>query len=125
MIEPGTPEGFRQINGRPGLPFWIGALPCQPLSHEKSCPRRRMTGAIFPAGLPAARLHRQLKGGDAPYEDEKFCYLAFGRAKGRPGFISRNRHAILEPESGKITLEPTHAVRACYPAGAEAGRHTV
>jgi len=27
------------------------------------------------------QLHRQLKGGDAPFEDEKFAYMAFTREK--------------------------------------------
>lgn len=74
------------------------------------CPLPPDDWCHFSCRVARSRLHRQLKGGDAPYEDEKFCYLAFGRAKGRPGFIPAS-YAILKSESGKITLQ------LCTPSG--------
>lgn len=109
MIEPGTPEGFRQIKAARDYLLDRGAALLAPCPHEKSCPLPPDDWCHFSCRVARSRLHRQLKGGDAPYEDEKFCYLAFGRAKGAR-FSSRIlRHPQIE--SGKITLQ------LCTPSG--------
>ena len=33
----------------------------------------------FRVRVARSRLHKRLKGGDAPFEDEKFCYLAVAK----------------------------------------------
>jgi ribosomal protein RSM22 (predicted rRNA methylase) len=44
-----------------------------------------------------------LKNGDAPYEDEKFTYIAFTKAQCGKAAGRIRRHPRIEP--GKITLE--------------------
>ncbi|MEL7604103.1 MAG: small ribosomal subunit Rsm22 family protein, partial [Bacillota bacterium] len=51
---------------------------------------------------PRSRLHRALKGGDAPYEDEKFCYMAFTKEPCEKTVARVLRHPIIEP--GRVTL---------------------
>ena len=55
----------------------------------------------FTARVARTKLHKQLKGGDVPYEDEKFCFLAVSRTEceGKSRIL---RHPKIE--SGKITL---------------------
>ena len=109
LIEPGTPEGFRQIKAARDYLLDRGASLLAPCPHEKSCPLPPDDWCHFSCRVARGRLHRQLKGGDAPYEDEKFCYLAFGRAKGARVSSRILRHPQIE--SGKITLQ------LCTPSG--------
>ena len=48
------------------------------------------------------RLHKALKGGQAPYEDEKFAYLALTRQSAQPCTARVLRHPQIAP--GRITL---------------------
>ena len=49
------------------------------------------------------KLHKALKGGDAPYEDEKYCYLALTREAPKAACAARVlRHPMIAP--GRITL---------------------
>ena len=48
-------------------------------------------------------MHKQLKGGDAPYEDEKFTYLAVTRDSIQIDSSRILRHPFIE--SGRITLK--------------------
>lgn len=109
LIEPGTPEGFRQIKAARDYLLDRGASLLAPCPHEKSCPLPPDDWCHFSCRVARQPLHRQLKGGDAPYEDEKFCYLAFGRAKGARVSSRILRHPQIE--SGKITLQ------LCTPSG--------
>ena len=57
----------------------------------------------FAVRVQRTKLHKQLKGGDAPYEDEKFCYLALMKTPPSEPCAARVlRHPLIAP--GKITL---------------------
>lgn len=57
----------------------------------------------FAVRVQRARLHKALKGGDAPYEDEKFTYLVLTREKPENPCRARLlRHAQIGP--GRILL---------------------
>ena len=57
----------------------------------------------FAVRVQRTKLHKQLKGGDAPYEDEKFCYLALMKTPPAEPCAARVlRHPLIAP--GKITL---------------------
>ncbi|MBP5864104.1 rRNA methyltransferase [Streptomyces sp. LBUM 1478] len=80
IIEPGTPEGYaRVIEARTRLVaagFHIAA----PCPHSAACPI--VPGedwCHFAARVSRSSLHRQVKGGSLPYEDEKFSYVAATR----------------------------------------------
>lgn len=80
IIEPGTPDGYtRVIEARDRLVaagFHIAA----PCPHSAACPI--VPGedwCHFSARVSRSSLHRQVKGGSLPYEDEKFSYVAATR----------------------------------------------
>ncbi|MEV7344353.1 small ribosomal subunit Rsm22 family protein [Streptomyces sp. NPDC093544] len=80
IIEPGTPDGYaRVIEARDrltGAGFRIAA----PCPHSAGCPI--VPGedwCHFSARVSRSSLHRQVKGGSLPYEDEKFSYVAATR----------------------------------------------
>lgn len=56
----------------------------------------------FAARVERSRLHRHLKGGDAPYEDEKFTFLAFSKTPVSPVEARVLRHPQIS--SGKVGL---------------------
>lgn len=79
IVEPGTPAAFAQIEEARRALVRQGAHIAAPCPHEQPC---RLTGqdwCHFACRVSRSRLHKQLKGGDAPYEDEKFSYLALTR----------------------------------------------
>lgn len=76
IIEPGTPAAFRQLQG---VRRWLlnnHAHIAAPCPKNRECPMPSTDWCHFACRIPRSRLHRQLKGGEAPFEDEKFCYLA-------------------------------------------------
>ena len=57
----------------------------------------------FAVRVQRTKLHKQLKGGDVPYEDEKYAYLALTRQPPAASCAARVlRHPLIAP--GKITL---------------------
>lgn len=102
LVEPGTPEGFRQLRAARDFLLGKGAFLLAPCPHSSACPLSEDDWCHFTCRVARSRLHKQLKGGDAPYEDEKFCYLAFGRKNVSPPAARVLRHP--QVESGKITL---------------------
>ncbi len=102
LVEPGTPEGFGQIRAARDFLLSQGAFLLAPCPQDGACPLPAEDWCHFTCRVARSRLHRQLKEGDAPYEDEKFCYLAFCRTKGTRAGARVLRHP--QVESGKITL---------------------
>ncbi len=101
IIEPGTPEGFSQLKEARKLLLAEGGYVAAPCPSCGECRLPEDDWCHFTARVARTKLHKQLKGGDAPYEDEKFCFLAVSRSEcgGRNRIL---RHPKIE--SGKITL---------------------
>lgn len=76
IIEPGTPAAFAQIEEMRRKLVQRGAHIAAPCPHEQPCRLMERDWCHFTCRVPRSRLHKLLKGGDAPYEDEKFSYLA-------------------------------------------------
>ena len=77
FIEPGTPQGFANLRAVRDMLLARGAhiaAPCP--AGAGACPMTGEDWCHFAVRVQRTQLHRALKGGDAPYEDEKFCYLA-------------------------------------------------
>lgn len=79
IIEPGTPAAFAQIEEARQILVQQGAHIAAPCPHEQPCRLSGEDWCHFSCRVPRSRLHKQLKGGEAPYEDEKFSYLALAR----------------------------------------------
>jgi len=104
LIEPGTPQGFANLAAvrkeLAGLGAHVAA-PCP--AGSQNCPMTGGDWCHFAVRVQRTKLHKTLKGGDAPYEDEKFCYLALTKTLPRAACAARVlRHPQIAP--GKITL---------------------
>ncbi|MFJ3902213.1 small ribosomal subunit Rsm22 family protein [Streptomyces sp. NPDC090025] len=80
IVEPGTPDGYaRVIEARTRLTE-AGFTVAAPCPHSGACPI--VPGSDwchFAARVSRSSLHRQVKGGSLPYEDEKYAYVAAAR----------------------------------------------
>ena len=77
FVEPGTPAGHRRILAARGQLLAAGYLLAAPCPHELRCPLHAAGDwCHFGARLPRSGLHRQVKGSELGYEDEKFSYVA-------------------------------------------------
>ncbi|WP_438278568.1 small ribosomal subunit Rsm22 family protein [Nitrobacter sp.] len=99
VVEPGTPAGYRRIIDLRRRLVARGAHVIAPCPHDRECPLMASSseaGAVsaedntskqkatpdwchFVQRLPRSRAHKQIKGAELPFEDEKFSYVALAR----------------------------------------------
>lgn len=102
IIEPGTPVGFAQLRKARETLIAQGGHVVAPCVHQGECLLPADDWCQFTARVARSRLHKLLKGGDVPYEDEKFSYLAVAKEAATPAEARILRHP--QKESGRITL---------------------
>lgn len=109
IVEPGTPAGWQRIVAARRQLIEAGAHVIAPCPHAHDCPLNPPDWCHFAERVARSRLHRQAKGADVPWEDEKFSYVALSR-KPAPAAASR---VIARPRkgSGRVTL------KLCRPDG--------
>jgi ribosomal protein RSM22 (predicted rRNA methylase) len=76
FVEPGTPAGYRRILAARAQLLGAGFAIAAPCPHELACPLQPGDWCHFAARLQRSALHRQVKGVELSYEDEKFSYVA-------------------------------------------------
>jgi ribosomal protein RSM22 (predicted rRNA methylase) len=103
LVEPGTPEGYGQLMQARAWLLGQQAHMIAPCPQEDACPMQEGDWCHFSCRIARDRLHRQLKSGDAPYEDEKFAFLAVARQPGQPAGARILRHPRIE--KGRVLLE--------------------
>ncbi|MFD7130184.1 small ribosomal subunit Rsm22 family protein [Streptomyces sp. NPDC059894] len=80
IVEPGTPDGYARVIEARGRLVAAGFRVAAPCPHSAACPIAPGTDwCHFSARVSRSSLHRQVKGGSLPYEDEKFSYVAAAR----------------------------------------------
>lgn len=82
LVEPGTPRDYARLMRARDLLIAAGASIAAPCPHAAPCPLIEGDWCHFAVRLPRSRDHKRLKGADAPFEDEKFSYLAATRSTG-------------------------------------------
>jgi ribosomal protein RSM22 (predicted rRNA methylase) len=80
VVEPGTPAGYARIISLRARLIALGAHVAAPCPHDGKCPLQMPDWCHFTQRLPRLRAHKQLKGADLPFEDEKFSYVALMRS---------------------------------------------
>ena len=81
IVEPGTPHGYQKLMRARNILLQKGAFCLAPCPHELACPLKEGDWCHFSCRLPRSRLHRQVKGGELGYEDEKYSYLVLSKTK--------------------------------------------
>lgn len=116
IVEPGTPDGYERIIAARTRLVEAGFTVAAPCPHSGACPIVPGTDwCHFSARVSRSSLHRQVKGGSLPYEDEKFAYVAAVRFPVTPAPARITRRPQIR--KGLVQLE------LCGPEGL--GRDTV
>ena len=79
VVEPGTPAGYARIIALRDRLIASGAHVAAPCPHDGRCPLQAPDWCHFTQRLPRLRAHKQIKGAELPFEDEKFAYVALTR----------------------------------------------
>jgi ribosomal protein RSM22 (predicted rRNA methylase) len=109
IVEPGTPAGWQRILAARRQLIEAGAHVIAPCPHANDCPLQPPDWCHFARRVARSRVHRQAKGADVPWEDEKFSYVAVSRKAA----IAAGARVIARPRkaSGRVTL------KLCRPDG--------
>ena len=106
IIEPGTPEGFRNIKEVQKIAIHNGLYIVAPCTFQGICPLPDEDWCHSIVRMERTKAHKLLKNADLPYEDEKFSYIAISKEPYDNSKIRILRHPIIE--KGKITLKVCH-----------------
>lgn len=104
IVEAGTPDGYaRVIEARDRL-IAAGLTVAAPCPHSDACPIAPGTDwCHFSARVSRSSLHRKVKGGSLPYEDEKFSYVVATRFTPAPVEARVTRRPQIR--KGQVLLE--------------------
>ena len=111
VIEPGTPAGYARVLALRQQLIAAGAHVAAPCPHERPCPLNAPDWCHFSQRLPRSQAHRQIKGADVPFEDERFIYVALIRTPP----ASRAARVLAPPDVGKAGI----AAKLCTETGVE------
>lgn len=101
LVEPGTPAGFARIIAARTQLIGLGAHVAAPCPHDGPCPLAAPDWCHFAQRLARSRAHKQIKGAELPFEDEKFAYVALTRAP-----VPRHHPRVLaQPSLSKVEIK--------------------
>src|SRR4051812_155741 len=100
VVEPGTPAGYARIIALRERLIAVGAHVAAPCPHDDKCPLAAPDWCHFTQRLQRSRAHKQLKGAELPYEDEKFAYVVLTRAP----VTKRPARVLAQPDVGKVEI---------------------
>jgi len=87
ILEPGTPEGFKTILKCREYLIENSGHVYAPCGHNGNCPiNPENDWCHFSIRLERTKLHRDMKEGSLPYEDEKYCYLIVTKQNYKPTY---------------------------------------
>ncbi|MBR0795585.1 SAM-dependent methyltransferase [Bradyrhizobium jicamae] len=100
VVEPGTPAGYARIISLRARLIAAGAHVAAPCPHDGPCPLVAPDWCHFSQRLQRSRAHKQLKGAELPFEDERFAYVALTRAPA----ATRPARVLAQPMVGKVEI---------------------
>ena len=104
IIEPGTQEGFRQIQSIRNYLIDKNANIVTPCTHNQQCKMSDNGLCQFSCRVPRTKLLKQIKNADVPYEDEKFCYIVFSKQKYQLPQYRVIKHPFYRPKVVEMTV---------------------
>lgn len=114
VVEPGTPAGYARIIALRKQLIAAGAHVVAPCPHDRACPLAPPDWCHFAQRLQRSRAHKQVKGADVPFEDEKFSYVVLTRAP----MAQRPSRVLAQPATGKVEV----VAKLCTPDGLDIAR---
>jgi ribosomal protein RSM22 (predicted rRNA methylase) len=109
IVEPGTPAGYARIIAMREQLIAQGAHVAAPCPHDKNCPLAPPDWCHFSQRLSRSQAHKQIKGAELPFEDEKFSYVVLSRAP----VAQRLARVLAQPAVGKAEI----SAKLCTPDG--------
>lgn len=109
VVEPGTPAGYARIIALRDHLIARGAHVAAPCPHDGKCPLQSPDWCHFTQRLQRSRAHKQVKGAELPFEDEKFSYVALTRA----AVVRRPSRILAQPVLTKVEV----TAKLCTPDG--------
>jgi ribosomal protein RSM22 (predicted rRNA methylase) len=109
VVEPGTPAGYQRILALRARLIAQGAHVIAPCPHDRACPLTAPDWCHFSQRLSRSRAHKQLKGAEVPFEDERFIYVALSRS---PRMVNFAR-VLAQPTLNKVAVN----AKLCTKAG--------
>ncbi|QHO74513.1 SAM-dependent methyltransferase [Bradyrhizobium sp. CCBAU 051011] len=109
VVEPGTPAGYARIIALRAQLIALGAHVVAPCPHDGPCPLQAPDWCHFTQRLQRSRAHKQVKGAELPFEDEKFSYVALTRAP----LDQRPSRVLAQPIVTKVEV----TAKLCTPVG--------
>jgi len=109
VVEPGTPAGYARIIALREHLIRLGAHVAAPCPHDEKCPLQAPDWCHFAQRLQRSRAHKQVKGVELPFEDEKFSYVALMRA----AIVRRPSRVLAQPVLTKVEV----TAKLCTPEG--------
>jgi ribosomal protein RSM22 (predicted rRNA methylase) len=100
VVEPGTPAGYARIIALRERLIALGAHVAAPCPHDGKCPLQPPDWCHFTQRLQRSRAHKQVKGAELPFEDERFAYVALTRAR----IEKRPARVLAQPEVTKAAV---------------------
>lgn len=106
IIEPGTPAGHARILAVREQLIKAGAHILAPCMHAATCPITAPDWCHFSRRVSRSRIHRLAKGGEVPWEDEKYIFIAAARTSVIAKWDADSGSSEGEAESSRILALP-------------------
>jgi len=102
VVEPGTPAGHRRILAARAQLLAAGYVVAAPCPHQLDCPLAvEGDWCHFGARLQRSAVHRQVKGVELSYEDEKYSYVAAVKASAGFAVAATQSRVVRRPQQRK------------------------
>ena len=104
IVDAGTPKNFQQMQKIRSYLLSQNANLIAPCTHSNNCPIKQNDWCHFTTRVERSKIHKILKQGESPFEDEKFTYLAFSKIENNHANSRVLRHPIYKPKVVDLEL---------------------